>query len=413
MHVTDIHRPAPPTCCISASQASTSINTDQQQYAWPNVPLCNSQARHQAFTEHDTSIAWVLDDDFARPAADSAKPVCAVPHTDNALHSSHYLAQSRQLVQTPCNQLCYLGNSGDRSESKRMPAASASLQAVHHQHSPYAAPSLLLHHQNPAAHQIQPLACFLPPLITKNSAHADNIHTFSHNDRQAPGYKQGDMLTCSDTSQECLTKTLQQPVNTFTSQLTKAHENYTQHDALQTPQPATTIHSSQPWSAITEGKDNAAVPVFHQAAVPSSGSLNLQAAAMFTAWQNSSHGITDRLPATATAAASAGASAETAATPTTIKAPLQGLATSSQACCDGQQHLNGSSRSPAKPAEVTAGVPVWKQKKNVVCLVNIAGLLMYPCCSPTCNCLLAVMHCPELSTLSLSSCWDSLLLFFA
>ena len=328
-------------------------------------------------------MAWASDVDLTQPAADNMdEPVPAVPLNDNALHSSHYLAQLRQPVQTPCNQLCYSGNSGDMSESAHMPAASASLQGVYQQHSLYAAPSSLLHHQDPAAEQTQPIARFLPPQIIKDSVHADPVRNFSHNGVQSAGYNQGDMPVCYSTCQERLTEGLQEPMNSSTFQMTRAHKPHTQHDTLPMPQPATTTQSSQLCSAITQGKENAAVPIFHQAAVPSPGPLNLKAAATSTAWQRSLHGVVNNCsPAPAPAAASAGAAAETAATPTTIKAPLYGLATSSQACCDGQQHPNGSIRSPTKPAEVTAGGCVWQRKKNVleVCVVYIAGLLVVPC----------------------------------
>ena len=376
MPVTDIQCLAQAPCCTYLPQASTSANTHQQQCAWPDATLHNSHARHQALTEHDTTMVWASDVDLTQPAADNMdEPVPAVPLNDNALHSSHYLAQLRQPVQTPCNQLCYSGNSGDMSESAHMPAASASLQGVYQQHNLYAAPSSLLHHQDPAAQQTQPIASFLPPQIIKDSAHADPVHNFSQHSVQSAGH----MPVCYSTSQERLAEGLQEPMNSSTSQMIRAHKTHTQPDTLPMPQPATATQSSGLCSAITQGKEHAAVPIFHQAAFPSPGPLNVEAAATSTAWQRSLHGaVNNHSPAPAPAAASAGASAETAATPTTIKAPLYGLATSSQACCDGQQHPNGSSRSPTKPAEVTAGGCVWKRKKNVleVCVVYIAGVLM-------------------------------------
>ena len=302
MSFTDIQRSAP---------APSSVNTHQQQHAWPTAPLINSQARHQAFTDPDTAMAWASDDDPTQPAADQAVPVLAVPHSDNALHSSHYLAGPRQPLQSLSNQLCYSLNSGNKFESAHMPAGSASMQAACHQYSLHAAPSSLPHQQAPAAQQTQPTACFL---ITKDNA-------------------------------------------------------------LQTSQPTATTQSSQLWSATTEGKDNATALDYHQAASPSPAPVHLHAAATsYQITQNPSN-------AAAPAAALAGALPETAATPTTIKAPLNGLAASSQACCVEQQHLNGSSSSPAMPAGVTAGVCAWKREKNALeaCLVCIALLVMMLC----------------------------------
>ena len=367
MPVTNIQRPAQAPGCISLSQVSISVNT-QQQCAWPSAPLHNSQAGHCAFTEHDTSMEWASHDDRTQPAADQAESVSAVPRTDNALHLSHYLAGRAQPVGTPHTPRHYSVNSGDISVS----TASASMQPVYDQYNLYAAPSWLYHQQDSVAQQTQSL---LPPLITKDGAHADTVRKLSPHKALSAGYNRGNMPMCS-ASHECRTEALQEPTNISTSDhLVDAHGTYTQHDALQTPQPTLATQSRQLWSVNNEGKDNATVPDIHQATFPSSAPVPLHAAATSTAHQYTSREITrDPSPAAAPAAAMEGASADTIATPTTIKASLIGLATSSQACCGAQQHLKGSSGSPAKPAEVTAGVHAWKRKKNVLeaCLVYFA-----------------------------------------
>lgn len=359
-------------------QAMTAYDTQQQQHAWSNTPLHNNPARHLAVIEHARSMAWGSDNALNQAAADQAEHVTIAPSTDTSLHPSHHLVNPGQPLHAPSTQLQYPDNSGETAESAHRPADSSSVQAGVHQQCLYAAPPSLSDQSHPAAQHCHLHATGLPPCITEDSTHAAMVCRSSQHGDQSAGYNPADMRMCCNTSQqERLTEALQQPVNASTSLHAAGAlgTTHTQHDTLQTPQPTTSTQSHQLWPCLTEVTPSSPVPLFPQAAVLSSGPLPLHSATTSTALQHKLYEVVkDDSPAPAPAATSAGASAETAATPTTIKAPLHSLGGSSQAGFGG--HLGGCSRSPAG---VTAHA--WKRKKNgqeaASSLVCFAHVVLY------------------------------------
>ena len=352
MPANQVRRPAELQDCTSMPHTSASCNTQHQQPVWLDVPLHNNHPRPEAVSEQDTPMVWGSDDDLTQAGAEEAEPVSAMAYPRSALQSSHDLADQRQPVDALFTQPHYSINSGNMSESAYMPAVAASTQAVHCQHDLHSVPSPLLLQHDPATQHSQPLGSLLRLGTT-----TDTDRQSSQHEPQLAGYNSAGMPVCSGGTNERITE--QPPVNKVTSQHLARTQNT--HDAQKMSQSTTATQACQLWPAASEGEDNATELGLHTAAVLPTGNLHLHAAARCTALQyRSCKMMKDPAPA----AAPACASAETAATPTTIKAPLHSLATSSQVSGDGQQHISGMSNPPVNPAEITTGLHVWKRKKN-------------------------------------------------